>query len=217
MDLCYPIDVTKKPRGLRYSIRTVEQNLEFDDLYVVGKKPDWLEAKELRKWDTHLNPIKNVLDKLEVVIDSDVSEDFIWMNDDIYLLQEYEQIPYYHRGKIKEKEGGEYWDWRLENLKQRFPEGCFFEPHFPIVFNKKKVSELIEEFGKEEISQAAHRSYYCNYHGIEGERLVEDYKFYEKDELTTDVPFFSTTDEVEKSDAFRALFQNYPKSRYEKD
>jgi len=216
MDLCYPVDATKKPRGLKYSIRTVDCNLEFDDLYIIGKKPNWLRAKELRKWDTHLNPIKNVLDKLEVVVDSDVSEDFIWMNDDIYLMREYKEIPYYHRGKIKEKEGGEYWDWRLENLKEQFPGGYFFEPHFPIVFNKQKVSELIEEFGKEKISQAAHRSYYCNYHGIKGER-VEDYKFYNKKELTTDVPFFSTTDEAEKSDAFKSLFQNFPKSRYEKN
>lgn len=206
MDLCYPLETAEYSKSLKYSLQTARENLEFDDIYIVGEKPDEIEAKEILTYDPYLNPIKNVLAKLQVVIDSDVSENFIWMNDDFYIFGEYDEIPYYHKGKIKDQEKDDYWKYRIPNLLKHFPEGRFFEAHFPIVFNKNKLLELIDEFGVREIAQGAHRSYYCNYHGIEGE-YTEDYKAYTKDQLRRDVPFLSTTDELEQTPEFEQLFK----------
>jgi CCR4-NOT transcriptional regulation complex NOT5 subunit len=46
--------------------------------------------------------LQNVRDKYKIICEcEDISDDFILMNDDFYILNKVEEIKYYHRGKLK--------------------------------------------------------------------------------------------------------------------
>ena len=88
---------------LRYSIRSISNNLKYGNLWVVGYKPSWYIGNFLPIKDigSKFNNIKNCL---EVVSESqEISEDFVFMNDDFFLLQELDELQTYHGGLLLDK------------------------------------------------------------------------------------------------------------------
>ena len=200
LDVVYPVDTRRESKILPLSIKTLK-NIPYRDIFIVGKKPTNVEAKEIYIEDVEVKPLQNIITKLEAVIaDSRISEDFILMNDDFFILQEYKEIPYYHRGKISEYKPNSYFAKPKEILQERFPDGKMFNVHFPMVFNKTKLKELLQKEDKNAIISSDLRSYYCNFHNIEGE-YHEDHKIYQKAKIKdhADAPFLSTSQVVENT------------------
>lgn len=80
---------------LRYSVRSVIKNGNPDNVWVVGGKPDWyignyIEVlQDKRKFENQVNSLNNVCNnKL-------ISDDFILMNDDFYILEKDQDYKYY--------------------------------------------------------------------------------------------------------------------------
>ncbi len=88
---------------LRYSIRSVVANLKHNKIWIVGYKPDWYTGDFISVEDTS-SKFNNIINCLKVVIDSeDVSENFIFMNDDFFLLKQLDSIPVLHGGLLFDK------------------------------------------------------------------------------------------------------------------
>jgi pyruvyltransferase len=228
MDVCYMLNTREEAKEiLRYSIRSVEKNLNYRDIYIVGKKPSFLnqECREIRVNDRAVsNRFLNISEKLMAIInDPRVSENFIIMNDDFYILEKFKTIPYYYIGNIStyqkqlsEAFTGSHWKKILTQQLDMFPKGKMFTPHFPIVYNKKKLKELLKI---EKMRESCMRSWYCNYYKVKGVKVI-DKKIHKKDHLHlyNHSKFMSSSDWIEKNkdflDFLREKFPNVSQYEY---
>jgi hypothetical protein len=102
MDLVY-ICRDGENEELRYSIRSAVNNLPHDKIWVVGGKPDWytgnyIEVNQGRaKYTNARNSLKAICDSEEI------SESFILMNDDFYIINKVESVPYMYAGTLDDK------------------------------------------------------------------------------------------------------------------
>lgn len=236
MDLVY---VYKKVFGsnyeLRFSLRSAEKNLKFDNVFIVGSKPSITNENitHIPIADNERDRHKNVGKKIKAIIEDDrISENFILMNDDFFILKEFDEIPYYYNRHLKqwvkkERAGGKFnsfkcrrWYYFINQVYERFPEGKFFELHFPIVYNKEKLKAVIDKYNLE--LTAMLRSHYCNEY--EKELNIKesiDYKIYSVKmikEMKDNTKFISTKNDMAQTTAFKSFIsKRFPqKSSYEK-
>lgn len=206
---------------LRYSLRSAEKYLKFDNVFIVGHKPSFLNDKliHIPIADDQGHKYKNVAKKVKFILDcKDISEDFIYMNDDFFLMRPYDPVPYLWNDKIKEwvehypAYKGKYYQ-NIKKLYQDFPKGKFFELHFPIVFNKQKAKAVIKKY-KLEITLML-RSYYGNEYAEELSPIAEslDYKvsgnskFKNIEFLPSNPPFISCSDRSAAEITFKKFIQ----------
>jgi hypothetical protein len=80
---------------LRYSVRSVIKNGNPDNIWVVGGKPDWYVGNYLEvlqdksKFKNQVNSLKNICQN------KSISDDFVLMNDDFYILEKNQDYKYY--------------------------------------------------------------------------------------------------------------------------
>jgi hypothetical protein len=79
---------------LRYSIRSVVKNANPNAIWVIGGKPDWYSGnfieviQDKNKFENQVKSLK------EVCKNNKISDEFILMNDDFYILQSVEEYKY---------------------------------------------------------------------------------------------------------------------------
>ncbi len=235
-DLVYFYDSRKKSHlPLMYSIRSAEKNMEFRKIWIIGKKPDFLNDKiEVIEYNDTRDRMDSTYKlfqryKSEIAVNHPhISKDFVWMNDDFYILQNIgTEVPYYHSGRLslwagkrrgfRKKTHGSLWKGIIARLYEKFPRGYFFEVHAPIIFNKAKLRHVLGLMDNS--LMAAIKSYYCNYYEIEGE-YTKDFKAYEIKQLERKKvnPFLSSRDKIEKSRELKEFLHSKfsGKSSYEK-
>lgn len=140
---------------LRYSIRSVIKNGNPDNIWVVGGKPDWyignfLEVPQDKgKFENQVNSLK------EVCSNSDISDDFILMNDDFYILKPVEEYKYYD-GLLKDKlnnhtiqYGNSSYARALRGAVKQLQrigiqEPLNYEVHMPMALNKANLVQVLD-------------------------------------------------------------------------
>jgi hypothetical protein len=233
MDLIYPVGRAALwgHNELRFSIRAAEKFLKFDKLFLVGYKPSFINDKAIHLLveDDQGHKYDNVAQKVKFILDCDqISEDFIYMNDDFFPLQPFEPVPYLWNDKLKKWVDnypcykGKYYD-NICRLYKHFPDGKFFETHFPIVFNKAKAKAVIEKYNLGITLML--RSYYANEYEQELAPVIEsaDYKvsrggtLKEIGMLPKDAPFLSCSNEAANDTLFKSfIMTRFPnKSSFE--
>jgi hypothetical protein len=214
---------------LRYSIRSVMHFFPKATVWIVGEAPDWYTGNLLsvpQNRDKYSNATKN----LEQICSSDeIPEDFIYMNDDFYIIKDVGDIGFYHGGPFLEK-------YRLYNTKVPtssytrrlgqtlrtlrrigIKDGLDYELHVPIPINKQKLKQAIA-------FNVLWRSMYGNINNVGGEE-IEDVKVYfdtsnnpnSYDFENKDSPFLSTEDRAFQHVKGEVLSKLFPHpSKYEK-
>ncbi len=185
MDLVY-ICKNGENEELRYSIRSAVKNLPHDKIWVVGGKPDWYTGNYIEV-DQSKAKYKNAKNNLKAICDSkDISESFILMNDDFYIINKVESVPYMYSGaldtKIKIREdlftGNSYTrllKQTLGSLSRRSKNIILdYELHVPMVMEKKKLCKVLMFSG-------LWRSLYGNMFDVGGIK-ISDVKVYSEDE-----------------------------------
>jgi hypothetical protein len=141
---------------LRYSIRSATQNLPHRNVWVVGGKPDWYRGP----W-VHINQnagykYDNAKKNLRAIIASEqISDSFVLMNDDFFVLKPTEPQPYYS-GTLQE---------RLERNKRLSPNANYtqkikdtidglealgytepldYSIHIPMVLDKEGLEQALD-------------------------------------------------------------------------
>jgi hypothetical protein len=142
---------------LRYSIRSAVKNLKFDNLWVVGGKPSWYVGNHLEVIQNK-SKYTNARNNLRAICNSqEISESFILMNDDFYIINRVSDVPYMHGGlladKIKKYEdltGNTRYVLMLKrtvsSLSRRIikKDVLDYELHVPMVMEKEKLLAIIE-------------------------------------------------------------------------
>jgi hypothetical protein len=218
---------------IRYSLRSAEKNLKFNNVVIVGYKPEFLKnvihipaADDLP--EKHNNAVKKVLIACN---DERVGEKFAFMNDDFFITKKINEIPYLHMGMIQDyldshrkHEGGIYYQAMKRTAEVLGKDALNYELHFPMVFEKSTIEELAKKFNLWRIvnfrSEPGYliRSLYGNYFKVGGEQ-VKDNKFTGK-AITAPIEndlFFSTNNSETRNEVTRffikQLFPN--KSKHE--
>ena len=214
---------------LRYSIRSVVQNYEpASNVWVVGDKPDWYTGDFIKTRPVG-NAYENVRNNLRHVIDTpEISDDFVLMNDDFFILRKLNSVSLYHGGllikraeKHEDLAGPNFYANFLRRtdtvLKKRgIKEPLNYELHTPMEFNKEKLRETIDY-------PYSIRSSYGNIHNIGGEE-IQDVKIYSHPQfrdsssvIDNGTPYLSTDDGAfeEMQQYFKDMFP--VASKYELD
>ena len=155
MDLVY-ICRSGDNEELRYSIRSAVKNLKFDNLWVVGGKPEWYVGNYLEVTQNK-SKYTNARNNLRAICSSsEISDSFILMNDDFYIINKVGDVPYMHGGKLlnkistyEELTGETRYVLMLKktfaNLSRKFGNDVLdYELHVPMIMEKEKLLKIID-------------------------------------------------------------------------
>lgn len=137
MDVAYPVGVKRpSPDQLAWSLRALHQHFPVDRVFLAGKKPHWVNdipvhlptgQKSTKFW--------NIGENLLAVLDSDISEEFLWMNDDIFLLTDFdEDIPLFARDSRFDM-----FCAKLEKIAHRQPRPSAFRAYVRGIVSQKEI------------------------------------------------------------------------------
>jgi hypothetical protein len=166
---------------IRYSLRSLETFVSgIDKVYLIGKKPNFLNDNiiHIPFNDIHTNKAKNIMAKVyRASLDQRISQDFMFWNDDYFALQPFEaaNYPFYYKCELDHSliiNKGEYYkhvETTLKVLKSKGLPIKNFDTHYPIIYNRDKMKQMIESYDWNVQFGYILRSMYCNHYGIEGE------------------------------------------------
>lgn len=191
---------------LRYSLRSIEKNLEYENLWIVGDAPDWYYGN-LKTTIKNAGKYTIARTNLYKIAESDdIAEEFILMNDDFFVMQHFSTPPTWHNGlledSIKErarKAPGSYTEMLRETyskLRRMSIETILdYELHVPMKMTKTGLRQALMLGG-------LWRSMYGNMNNVGGEEH-KDVKLYKRESSLRNhdldiytSPFLSTTDEA---------------------
>lgn len=179
MDVVYIVGPGEQNEELRYSLRSL-RNLPHDAVWIAGYTPKWVTGvgriPTAQKGHKFANALANIT---AACTHPEVSEEFVYFNDDFYVIAPIDQVPILHRGPIAplldkrrlRKSGPSYNGGRADTFRLLHrlghPEPIAYEPiHTPCRFEKSKLLEVLE-LGKD-VPALQYRTVYGNHFGIGG-------------------------------------------------
>lgn len=194
MDILYCLGGNKKTwffNELKYSLRSIEKFATgFNRVFLIGYKPKFLNYFKIRHIDfleKHTSFV-NVFNKLLFISRfTDISEYFIYFNDDFYLLKSIElnKIPYWYKDRdinfYSAKHDYSIIDNNTKNfLKLHNKNTLHFAVHKPIILNKSKIIELAPIMFEYIVNNSplglSIRDLYCNWYDVSNISKTVDYK-----------------------------------------
>jgi len=192
---------------LRYSIRSVVKNFPDANIWVVGGKPKWYIGNYVEV-DQNKNKYTNALNNLSAICKStEISESFIFMNDDFFILKPFNLSDSFHGGLLSDK---------ISRYKELTPDSGYvrklnstneklfrlkinnpldYELHVPMLVEKSKLNRIINKY-----PDMLWRSLYGNIYKVGGKE-IQDVKIYSNPiyksrsfEINKDSVFASTED-----------------------
>jgi hypothetical protein len=233
-DLVYILGTGSRWRNneIRYSLRSVERNLPGHKVFIVGECPTWATSiTHIPAADDNKNKLLNARAKyMAAAKDQRISDEFVLMNDDFFVLKPVENIPAYSRGTLAEMlrrhptQDGYYYkslkDTKCLLNSMGILNPLDFEIHAPIIFNKEKLITTIELIGTQNAYSI--RSCYGNLHNLDP-RVTTDFKASNLAEFThqinRDPAYLSISDAVVAQREFRDwIRRTFPEpSQFETD
>lgn len=190
MDIVYfvKLDPENDSEELRYSLRSLS-NIPHGKVFIVGEKPDWVINVDYIPVPQSGSKNENVSTSLRTAVESNlISNDFILMNDDFFVMKKIAALPMLNFGYMKDiiqsydaryRKSTRY----IEAMKslydalvaKGFSHPISYELHIPMAINRQRAQKVFNEARSERIYQF--RSYYGNCFGIGGE-AVSDVKIF---------------------------------------
>ena len=225
MDILYILGRGSKhdDMELRLSLRCLEKNCHgINRVFIVGNKPDWVQNVTHIPAEDTWTAENNAFQKILKACRSDISDEFLLMNDDFFMLNQFDiRYKLFSRGTLEKTEKDDLYSQSknktLDFVKRYSITPANFEVHCPMPINKHRalLLEGIAEYFKKEKTGLLFRSLYGNVFGF-WSQVVEDTKIYYdfwKDPNETGC--ISTSDDCDK--ILKKIEEMYPnKSRWEK-
>ncbi len=169
---------------LKYSIRSVVESFPDSNIWIVGGKPDWYVGNYI-KVEQRESKYKNAVENLKTISVSDqISESFVLMNDDFYIIKKINKIENFHGGYLLNKinlyqklNGNSQYTRKLSGTYKKlkalgFENPLDYELHVPMIMEKTKLKIVLEL-----IDQFLWRSIYGNKFNVGGTEM-QDVKVY---------------------------------------
>lgn len=211
---------------LRYSIRSVLANATPGNIWVVGGKPKWYSGnfinvpQDKEKYQNARNNIKAIVNSKEI------SEHFVLMNDDFFIINPINYIETFHGGSLSDKIGifelhskKSYYTKILLKTEKILKKWGISDPldyaiHVPMVMEKDKLKDIINT----KLEGISIRTLYGNKFNIGGQK-IDDVKIHANNKIRLnsydfkgkDFPFISTND-----DTFDYLYEHLLKNKFKK-
>lgn len=208
-------------KELLYALRSWDKNCCFPaDFVVIGDKEDWFsdEIHFIECPRVSDNPSVDTYHKLKVALESDlVTDDFIWTNDDIYVLQPIDlshiQLPKVLGPLDTSKYKGFYREnmqRTIDCLKQLGAACQNYGTHTPVMFNKASWLGLIAKLDEQITQGMLYTSIYFNLQQPQVMAVTLDWR---KDSFLLPVVSQNPSIEVVKS-LLPKMFLNNARSGY---
>jgi hypothetical protein len=206
---------------LRYSIRSVVENIPHNNVWLIGGKPKWYSGPYIKYENKYGNKFMNIQDALQVAAKtSDITDDFVYMNDDFFIVHKLESMPSLRGGLLKDRIEKSYemspssyyarllertYDYLIKNNITDEP--LDYDTHIPMVLNKENLATLKQR-------QYSVRTIYGNVFKIEAEPM-QDVKVYNGGRFKTKsfddfnklhLPFISSND-VSFEDVYKKVLK----------
>lgn len=204
MDIVYPVGPGSKWENneLRYSLRSLMGHVKYSKVFVVGIKPPWYRGIHIPFVDQPGRNVSNQVRKLELVVSlPELSDKFLWMNDDFFFTAPWKDRKLYHRHSTPKRTG--FYDQAYRNARQVVGQGHDYELHFPVVYDKMRVRRILS---RTKLRNIAFRTVY--FHGMNS-KPADDVKLFKWQEPPE--PFFSTSSTLVQDLAFQQWMERaYP-------
>ena len=174
---------------LKYSIRSVVESFPDSNIWVVGGKPDWYVGNYIEVHQIHTK-YKNAVENLKMICSSpQISNKFVLMNDDFYIIKKINNIGTFHGGYLLNKinlyqklNGNSNYTRKLNATYKRLKaigidDPLDYELHVPMVMEKQKLQEVLDKN-----DQFLWRSMYGNIFKVGGSEM-QDVKVYTRGPL----------------------------------
>lgn len=213
---------------LRYSIRSIVNSFPKAKIWLVGGKPEWYSGDYIYVDQSHTK-YRNVLQSLQAIVNSeDISEKFVLMNDDFFIIKKISKIINYSGGLLMDKivtynehaSGSSYTKKLIDthNYLNRLgiKNPLNYELHLPMSMEKNKLKKVLENGDK-----FLWRSVYGNIYKVptktsqdvkiysSGQMKAMSYKFDKKSTYisTEDNSFLIVLDDLKKMFPKKTLFE----------
>lgn len=226
-DVVYIIKLYAQPDELKYSLRSICENMEFNRVWIYGYKPRGIEPdvyvpmqqRGANKWEK----VRSSL--IEVCKNDDITKRFWLFNDDFYLLKPYHRIKPYHVGELRDhiqnvekRHNDKITPYTLKlreceaQLKKAGLTTVDYAIHVPMLIERDKMLEALKAFP----NCPMFRSLYGNYANIGGTKR-KDVKIIKPDAaVDINADMLSTSDKSFRGEAGRFLAKRFPEPcRYE--
>ena len=193
---------------LRLSLRTLEANgKNIGRLFIVGNCPDWVQNTiHIPAEDTYQSS-QNHAYKVIVACYRGISDNFLLMNDDFFMLKPFDvgNYPYYARGELKEYDNPNPYQQILNKTREYLlgkgiDHPMAFNVHCPIIYNKKNFLTFEELFHDVKFEDVGY-----SWRTLYGNMFVKDYyivkndcKEYDDKWIEPEIGCLSTSDNCEK-------------------
>lgn len=160
MDIVVPYRQSRSEE-LRYALRSLK-NVPHSRVFIIGDRPSFVSGKVIHiPYRQGSDIAKNTLNILNLAVDvPEVSDNFIWMADDMYFMQKVYRIPVLHRGsyddvlaKYENRRFNYYVQRQIKTNEKLKSIGInnplCYEIHVPFVINKKKWMSVREHITPE--------------------------------------------------------------------
>jgi len=136
---------------LRLSLRSLEQNCkDLGRVFIVGYKPKWIQNVVYLDEQDNLEREKNVFKKVLRACESGISENFLFMNDDFYMMKPFniESYPYFVNGFVRYVANPSRWQEIFNKTivylqeKTKKDDILDFCVHCPILYSTEKFLSL---------------------------------------------------------------------------
>lgn len=192
---------------LRLSLRTLEANgKNIDRLFIVGNCPEWVQnAIHIPAEDTYQSS-QNHAYKVIVGCYRGISDNFLLMNDDFFMLEPFdvEKYPYYVRGELEEYKEPSFYQKTLNKTREYLivkgiEHPMAFNVHCPIIYNKKNFMTFEELFHDVKFEDVGYswRTLYGNTF-VKDYKVVSDCKDYDDVFKESETGCLSTSDNCDK-------------------
>ena len=215
-DVLYIVKPSERNEELKYSLRSLK-NLNHGKVFMAGYKPAWVDKRVIHipaesKGEKYENIRASWLAALQ---DDRLSEQFILMNDDFFVMQPTDRVPVLRRLKsiehyislFEKLDAGSYYVATMKDARELL--GSFgitdidsYELHTPMVFEKTKMIELLDKL-PDDYPMAHIRTIYGNYYKIGGEKIKDVKVLHDDQGISHHQLFLSTIDDSFKDSAVK--------------
>lgn len=225
MDVVIPVRPGDN-QELRFVLRSIAANLPHDRVWIIGHQPPWV--TQTHHVDTLQNGSKyanTTLAMREACKHPDISDPFIWTNDDIYAMQPVDGPPGWHRGTIRSVAR----TYRTAGINSPYVQGMIqtnqllrehghpnslsYELHVPLTIHKRPMLQALD-LGQS-IPVLHKRSVYGNIANLGGTQHT-DVKVYETTQPLPHGPWLSSADNTFRLGLKAIIAATFPQpSRHE--